>query len=107
MTANGRRLAFPFNSGGAMVDTVTAVHFSNTGVGDIYIMGGTCGGPDVNNILATMCGVIVNQPSGVPVEYCFDPIFTSPVDPTWVVMVMNSSFSFDVAFNAATQANWA
>ncbi|MHC4991907.1 MAG: hypothetical protein ACYTGC_13100, partial [Planctomycetota bacterium] len=95
-------LAFPINTGGAVVDTVTSVHNTNTGEGDIYITGGTCGGPDVNNILATLCSAIVGEPSGVPVDHNFPPVATSPTDPTWVIMVFRDSFSFDVMFNAAT-----
>jgi hypothetical protein len=96
-------VAFPFNTGGADVNLVTATHNTNTGVGDIYITGGTCGGPDVTNILATLCGAIEDLPSGVPVSHAFPQVATSATDPTWVIMVFNAGFAFDVRHNFATR----
>ena len=95
-------VGFPFDTGGAVVSSVTSVHFTNTGIGDMYIMSGTCGGPDTGNILAVICGAIVGAPSGVPITTNFTPVATSAVDPTWVVLVFRDSFAFDVMFNAAT-----
>ncbi len=102
MDGQWRSLGFPFDTGGSVVDSVTSVHLTNTGSGDLYIMGGTCGGPDVNNILAVVCDAIMGAPSGVPITTNFTPVATSAVDPTWVVMVFRSSFSFDVMYNMAT-----
>ncbi|MHC4963926.1 MAG: proprotein convertase P-domain-containing protein [Planctomycetota bacterium] len=97
-------LAFPINTGGANVDTVVSVHNTNTGEGDIYIMGGTCDGPDVNDIYGVCCNGIVGAPSGVPISNAFEdgPFPTSDTDPTWVVMVFRSGFSFDCAHDSTT-----
>ena len=95
-------LGFPFDTGGSVVSSVTSVHNSNVSAGDLYIMGGTCGGPDVNNILAVVCDAIVGAPAGVPITTDFPGVATSAVNPTWVVMVFRDSFAFDVAFNSAT-----
>jgi hypothetical protein len=54
-------LGFPIDTGGAMIDTVTSVHNTNTGVGSILITGGNCDGPDVTNILAELCCAILPQ----------------------------------------------
>ena len=97
-------LAFPMITGGAMVDTVTSVHNTNTGEGDIYIMGGTCDGPDVNDIYGVCCCAIVGAPSGVAISNTFagGPFPTSDVDPTWVVMVFRTGFTFDSAHDTTT-----
>jgi len=97
-------LAFPILTGGALVDTVVSVHNTNTGEGDIYITGGTCAGPDVNDIYGVCCCGIVNAPSGVAISNTFagGPFPTSDTDPTWVIMVFRSGFSFDAAFDSTT-----
>jgi hypothetical protein len=97
-------LAYPILTGGASVDTVLSIHNTNTGEGDIYIMGGTCAGPDVNDIKWVCCCGILGAPSGVEISNSTGfPIATSATDPTWVVMVFRSSFSFDVAFDSSTE----
>jgi subtilisin-like proprotein convertase family protein len=96
-------LAFPIQTGGADVDTVLSVHNTNTGEGDIYVMGGTCDGPDVNDILFTCCCGIMDAPSGVEISNSSGfPIATSDTDPTWVVMVFKVHFAFDVAYDSST-----
>jgi hypothetical protein len=90
------------NTGGGLVNAVSLVVNDNGGVGSIYVTGGTCAGPDVNNILAVVCDSIQGLPSGVPVEFCFDPVMTSDTDPTWVILVGHSGGAFFVAFNEST-----
>ncbi len=97
-------LAFPFQTGGAAVSAITMVNNTNTAGGDLYLMAdapGDCAGPDVNNILVTLCDALTGQPTGVENIYAFAPV-VPPTELVWVVAVFRSNFSFDVAFNNAT-----
>lgn len=98
-------LAFPFAGNlGASIDRITMVHHSNTGVGDLYLMGGDCFGPHTTNIYASLGPAIVGAPSGVPVNYDFAPV-VSTTDIVWVVAVFETGFSFDVMNNGAGNHN--
>ncbi|MFQ5414881.1 MAG: hypothetical protein ACE5E6_10530 [Phycisphaerae bacterium] len=96
-------LAFPFpGMGGQVVDTIRMTHNTNTDVGDLYLTGGTCGGPDVTQMLASLGPAISGAPPGQPVDYVFSPV-TIPAGATaWVVAVPDIGFAFDVAYNSAT-----
>ncbi|MFQ5415088.1 MAG: hypothetical protein ACE5E6_11580, partial [Phycisphaerae bacterium] len=96
-------LAFPFPSmGGQSVDTIRMTHNTNTGVGDLYLTGGTCDGPDVTQILASLGPAIVGAPPGAPVDYVFSPVTIPGGAVAWVVAVPETGFAFDVAYNSAT-----
>ncbi|MHC4318212.1 MAG: proprotein convertase P-domain-containing protein [Planctomycetota bacterium] len=96
--------AFPIQTDGADVDTVVSVFNSNDWEGDIYIMGGTCNGPDVNDIYGVCCCGILGAPPGVPILRTFagGPFPTADTDPTWVVLVPRGYNAFFVAFDSST-----
>jgi hypothetical protein len=102
---NWASIAFPFNTGGADVNLLTATFGAGqtTAHGDIYITAGTCGGPDVTNILATLCGAITeDRPNGVPISFSFPTVATSATEPTWVILIGSAGGAFSILSNAAT-----
>ena len=84
--------AFPFDTGGGMVDTVTVHLTTNLGGGDLYIMGNIVDGngvcqPDITNILSTSCCALEPLVAGAPEDIHFSPVDTPADDLTWVVFV--------------------
>ncbi|MCH7702689.1 MAG: PKD domain-containing protein, partial [Planctomycetes bacterium] len=93
-------LAWPVLTGGASIESINLVHNTNTGVGDLYLMGDCGGNPDTNAIMWTGCGCIHCAVSGDVTNYCIgDPIVDPPAI-VWVVAVFrNGTFTFDIAFD--------
>ncbi|MCH7719418.1 MAG: hypothetical protein IH988_00310 [Planctomycetes bacterium] len=96
-------LAYPvLTSASGLLESISIVHNSNTGVGDLYLMGDCGGNPDTNAILWAGCGCIQGTVSGAVTNYCLgDPIFNPPAV-VWVVATFATSFSFDIAYDSTT-----
>ena len=81
-------LAFPINTPGGLVDTVTFQLNTNRAGGDVYITGDAGGcQPDVTNILAQMCCSLEGLPEVETVSLHFPAVNTDSKSPTWVLFV--------------------
>lgn len=80
-------LAFPIETGGGMIDTVTFQLSTNHAGGDLYLMGDIGCQPDTSSILAGLCCALSGVETGAAHELHFDPVMTSADVPTWVVLV--------------------
>jgi len=92
-------LAYPFLTGGATITAINIVHNTNTGVGDLHLVGDCGGNPDTNAILWTGCGCIAGAVGGAVTNYCIGDPIVEPPAVVWVVAVFHESFSFDIAFD--------
>ncbi len=94
-------LAYPVLTGGATIRSINIIHNTNTGQGDLYLMGDCGGNPDVNDIMWTGCGIIQGAVGGSVTNYCFGDAIFNPPAVVWVVAVHRDSLSFDIAFDCA------
>jgi len=92
-------LAYPVLTGGATIESINIIHNTNSGSGDLYLMGDCGNNPDTNNILWTGCSCIEGAVPGAVTNYCIGDPLVDPPAKTWVVAVFRSSFSFDIAFD--------
>ncbi|MCH7702010.1 MAG: hypothetical protein IID37_10000 [Planctomycetes bacterium] len=92
-------LAYPVLTSGETIESLNIIHNTNTGEGDLYLLGDCGGNPDTNNILWAGCACIEGTVGGAVTNYCIgEPLVDSPAK-IWVVAVFRDDFSFDIAFD--------
>ena len=94
-------LAYPVRTEGATIGFIKIIHNTNTGEGDLYLMGDCGGNPDVNNVLWNECGCIQGAVGGAVTYYCVSDSIVDPPPIVWVVAVFRDSLAFDIAFDCA------
>lgn len=92
-------LAFPVQTDGAVIGTVTMTHNTNAAGGHLYLLDDCGGNPDVGEVLYAGCDAIVAGTTGQVVYDLGGGVQTNAT--TWVVAVFSTSFSFDVAYNSS------
>ncbi|MCH7720303.1 MAG: hypothetical protein IH988_04855 [Planctomycetes bacterium] len=93
-------LGYPVVTSGATIESINIIHNTNTGEGDLYLMGDCGNGPDTKNILWTGCSCIMGAVSGEVTNYCIGEPLVDPPAIVWVVAVFrDGSFAFDIAFD--------